>query len=82
MLRATAACCELLLLAQRAARRLPPAAHVAEVSVDAAGRPRVHRIVAAVDCGRVVNPSGAEAQVQGGVMDGLTAALFGRITVE
>ena len=57
-------------------------AHVAEVSVDAAGRPRVHRIVAAVDCGRVVNPSGAEAQVQGGVMDGLGAALFGQITVE
>ncbi len=57
-------------------------AHVAEVSVDAAGRPRVHRIVAAVDCGRVVNPSGAEAQVQGGVMDGLSAALFGQITVE
>jgi isoquinoline 1-oxidoreductase beta subunit len=56
-------------------------AHVAEVSVDAAGRPRVHRIVAAVDCGRVVNPSGAEAQVQGGVMDGLSAALFGQITV-
>ncbi len=57
-------------------------AHVAEVSVDAAGRLRVHRIVAAIDCGRVVNPSGAEAQVQGGVMDGLSAALFGQITVE
>ena len=57
-------------------------AHVAEVSVDAAGRPRVHRIVAAVDCGRVVNPSGAEAQVQGGVMDGLGSALFGQVTVD
>jgi len=57
-------------------------AHVAEVSVDTAGRPRVHRIVAAVDCGRVVNPSGAEAQVQGGVIDGLSAALFGQITVD
>ena len=57
-------------------------AHVAEVSVDSAGRPRVHRVVAAVDCGRVVNPSGAEAQVQGGVLDGLSAALFGQITVD
>jgi len=57
-------------------------AHVAEVSVDASGRPRVHRMVAAVDCGLVVNPSGAEAQVQGGVLDGLGAALHGEVTVE
>lgn len=56
-------------------------AHVAEVSVDASGRARVHRIVAAVDCGQLVNASGAEAQVQGGVIDGLSAALFGQITV-
>ena len=57
-------------------------AHVAEVSVDASGRPRVHRIVAAVDCGQLVNLSGAEAQVQGGVIDGLSSALFGQITVD
>ena len=57
-------------------------AHVAEISVDPAGRPRVHRIVAAVDCGAIVNASGAEAQVQGGVIDGLSAALYGRITVD
>ena len=57
------------------------AAHVAEVSVDAAGRPRVHRIVAAVDCGLLVNESGAEAQVQGGVIDGLSAALYGQVTM-
>ena len=57
-------------------------AHVAEVSVDASGRPRVHRIVAAVDCGQLVNTSGAEAQVQGGVIDGLSSALFGQITVD
>jgi len=56
--------------------------HVAEVSVDASGRPRVHRIVAAVDCGQLVNSSGAEAQVQGGVIDGLSSALFGQITVD
>ena len=58
------------------------AAHVAEVSVDASGRPRVHRIVAALDCGTIVNASGAEAQVQGGVIDGLSAALYGQITVD
>jgi isoquinoline 1-oxidoreductase beta subunit len=58
------------------------AAHVAEVSVDASGRVRVHRIVAAVDCGEVVNASGAEAQVQGGVIDGISSALYGRITVD
>jgi isoquinoline 1-oxidoreductase beta subunit len=57
-------------------------AHVAEVSVDTTGRPRVHRIVAAVDCGAVVNASGSEAQVQGGVIDGLSAALYGQITVD
>ena len=43
---------------------------------------RVERVVAAVDCGRVVNRSGAEAQVQGGVLDGISAALYGGVTVE
>jgi len=50
--------------------------------VDASGRVRVHRIVAAVDCGTIVNASGAEAQVQGGVIDGLSAVLYGQITVD
>jgi isoquinoline 1-oxidoreductase beta subunit len=58
------------------------AAEVAEVVLDASGRPRVERIVAAVDCGTVVDRSGAEAQVEGGVLDGLGAALHGEITVE
>lgn len=57
-------------------------AEVAEVSRGSDGRVRVDRIVAAVDCGTVVNLSGAEAQVQGGVLDGLGAALHGEITVE
>jgi isoquinoline 1-oxidoreductase beta subunit len=57
-------------------------AQVAEVSMDSTGRLRVHRIVAAVDCGAIVNTSGAEAQIQGGVVDGLSAARYGRITVE
>ena len=58
------------------------AAHVVEVSRDPAGRVRIDRIVAAVDCGRVVNLSGAEAQVQGGTLEGLGAALYGEITVQ
>jgi len=58
------------------------AAHVAEVSVDGAGRLTVHRLVVAVDCGLVVNPLGAEAQLQGASLDGLGAALHGEITVE
>lgn len=57
-------------------------AQVAEVSRGPGGGVRVDRIVAAVDCGRVVNRAGAEAQVQGGVLDGLGAALYGEITIE
>jgi isoquinoline 1-oxidoreductase beta subunit len=55
-------------------------AEVAEVSLR--GRSlRVDRVVAAVDCGRVINPSGARAQVEGAVLDGLGAALMGEITL-
>jgi isoquinoline 1-oxidoreductase beta subunit len=57
------------------------AAHVVEVEVDAAGKVRIERVVAAVDCGTVVNRSGVEAQIEGGVVDGLSAALFGEITI-
>jgi len=55
-------------------------AEVAEVSIRA-GRLRIDRIVAAVDCGRVINPQGAAAQVEGSILDGLSAALMGEITV-
>jgi isoquinoline 1-oxidoreductase beta subunit len=58
------------------------AAHVAELSRAPDRGFRVDRIVVAVDCGLVVNRSGAEAQVQGGVLDGLSAALYGAVTVE
>ena len=54
-------------------------AQVAEVSVQD-GRPRVHRVVCAVDCGVVVHPDSARAQVEGAVAFGLTAALMGEIT--
>ncbi|WP_440225227.1 molybdopterin cofactor-binding domain-containing protein [Dokdonella sp. MW10] len=54
-------------------------AQVAEVSVEA-GRIRVHRVVCAIDCGPVVNPLGVEAQIQSGIVYGLSAALYGKIT--
>ena len=55
-------------------------AEVAEVTVHQ-GRLQVDRVVAAVDCGRVINPQGARAQVEGAVLDGLGAALMGEITL-
>jgi isoquinoline 1-oxidoreductase beta subunit len=57
-------------------------AQVAEVEVAANGSLKVHRIVCAVDCGMVVNPDTIEAQVQGGTFFGLTAALYGAITLK
>jgi CO/xanthine dehydrogenase Mo-binding subunit len=56
-------------------------AQVAEVSVQD-GAIRVHRVVAAIDCGRVVNPDVVRAQVEGAVIFGLSAALKGKITFE
>ncbi|HVP67068.1 MAG TPA: molybdopterin cofactor-binding domain-containing protein [Anaeromyxobacteraceae bacterium] len=56
------------------------AAEVAEVSVEK-GAVRVRRVVAAVDCGRVVNPDTVAAQVEGAIVYGLSAALRGRITI-
>jgi isoquinoline 1-oxidoreductase beta subunit len=58
------------------------AAEVAEVSVDAQNRVRVHRVVAAVDCGTVINRMGVEAQAQGGILDGIGMTLHGEITVD
>src|SRR5213083_1478642 len=57
-------------------------AEVAEVSVGADGMPRVHRVVCAVDCGPVVNPDIVEAQMQSAIVYGLTAALYGEITID
>ncbi len=53
---------------------------VAELEVAADGSVKVKRIVCAVDCGMYVNPDTIEAQVQGGTIFGLTAALHGSIT--
>jgi isoquinoline 1-oxidoreductase beta subunit len=57
-------------------------ATVAEAEVDADGAVRVHRIVSAVDTGIVVNPDTVVAQLQGGLIFGLTAALYGNITID
>jgi isoquinoline 1-oxidoreductase beta subunit len=57
-------------------------AQVAEVSVEKDGTVRVHRIVAAVDCGRTVNPDTVRAQLEGGIIFGLTAALKTEITLD
>jgi isoquinoline 1-oxidoreductase beta subunit len=57
-------------------------AQVAEVSVAPDGTVRVHRVVCAVDCGPVVNPDTVEAQMQSGIVYGLTAALYGEIGID
>lgn len=56
-------------------------AQVAEVAVDKDGTVRVERIVAAFDCGRQVNPDTLKAQIEGGSIFGVTAALYGEITL-
>jgi isoquinoline 1-oxidoreductase beta subunit len=57
-------------------------AQVAEVTVDANGNVRVNRVVCAVDCGMVVNPDNVAAQMQGGIVFGLTAALKAEATIK
>lgn len=57
-------------------------AGAAEVSVNDAGQVTIHRIVAATDPGNVVNPQQIEAQIEGSFAMGLSAALYGEITVE
>lgn len=57
-------------------------AQVAEVSLDRkGGTVLVHKVVAAVDCGRYINPETIRAQIEGGIIYGLTAALKGEITI-
>ncbi len=56
-------------------------AEVAEVSLQA-GRPRVHRVTIAADVGTVINPDTVAAQMEGAMVFGLTAALYGQITLD
>jgi isoquinoline 1-oxidoreductase subunit beta len=58
------------------------AAEVAEVSVSKRGEVRVERVVCAIDCGHVVNPLTVAEQMESGVVYGLTAALYGQITIK
>jgi isoquinoline 1-oxidoreductase subunit beta len=57
------------------------AAEVVEITMEN-NQPRVHRVVAAVDCGQVINPGILEQQIQGGVVYALTNALRAKITIE
>lgn len=56
-------------------------AQVAEISLDK-GNLKVHRVTCAIDCGLAVNPAGVKAQMEGGIIFGLTALLYGEITLE
>ena len=53
-----------------------------ELSVKPSGEVKVHRVVLALDCGYAVNPSQIEAQVQGSIVYGLSAAMWGECTVQ
>jgi isoquinoline 1-oxidoreductase beta subunit len=55
---------------------------VVEVTVSAAGEVRLNRVVAAVDCGQTINPDTVAAQIEGGLVFGLSAALYSDITFE
>jgi isoquinoline 1-oxidoreductase beta subunit len=55
-------------------------AEVLELSLEA-GRPRVHRVVCAIDCGTAINPGLIRQQMESAVVFGLTAALHGRIDI-
>jgi isoquinoline 1-oxidoreductase subunit beta len=57
-------------------------AQVAELSVSNEGDVRVQRVVCAVDCGTIVNPDTVKAQMESGIIFGITAALFGEITIK
>jgi isoquinoline 1-oxidoreductase subunit beta len=57
-------------------------AEVVEASVKEDGAPKVHKAWAVVDCGTTVNPLNAEAQIQGGIIMGLSAAIGEQITID
>jgi isoquinoline 1-oxidoreductase beta subunit len=57
-------------------------AGVIEASVDDEGKLKIHRVVVGIDCGYVANPDSVRAQVEGSVVFGLTAALYGEITIK
>jgi isoquinoline 1-oxidoreductase beta subunit len=57
-------------------------AQVAEISLDERGHIKVHKVVCAIDCGLAVNPDGVHAQMESGIIFGITMALYGEISIE
>jgi isoquinoline 1-oxidoreductase beta subunit len=57
-------------------------AHVVDVTVDSSGGIKIGRVVSVIDCGIVINPTGARAQIEGGVVHGLSMTLYGEITIK
>jgi isoquinoline 1-oxidoreductase beta subunit len=57
-------------------------AQVAEISLDEQGHVKVHKVVCAIDCGLAVNPDGVKAQMESGIIFGITMALYGEISIE
>ncbi|MFP6825326.1 MAG: molybdopterin cofactor-binding domain-containing protein [Pseudohongiellaceae bacterium] len=57
-------------------------AEIAEVSIGSNNEPVVHKVTCAIDCGWAINPDTVEAQVESGIIFGLTAAMYGEITIE
>lgn len=56
-------------------------AQVVEISI-VNGQPKVHKVTCAIDCGLAVNPDGVKAQMESGILFGITMALYGEITVD
>jgi isoquinoline 1-oxidoreductase subunit beta len=57
-------------------------AHVAEVEITGDGALKVHNFTSGADCGVAVNPDGFKAQLEGAIIFGLSAALYGEITID
>src|SRR5262245_49731 len=55
-------------------------AYVVDVRLDQENNVHVERVIASVDCGRVINPTGVEQQIEGGIIWGISSALKGEIT--
>ncbi len=56
-------------------------AQVVEISM-VNGQPKVHKVTCAIDCGLAVNPDGVKAQMESGIIFGITMAMYGEITVD
>ena len=57
-------------------------AQIVELSVEPGGKVKVYKVYCVIDCGNVVNPDIIKAQIEGGIIFGLTAALYGEITIK